>query len=92
MVDGVLRGDVGVDPADAAAVLDLVAVGMVNIGWRNSPVEDWHAQLRIRDGDMLRINAHSTWRVRLIIRRWRRDLPRPPTGRAARRVGRDRCP
>lgn len=45
----------------AAAVLDLAAVGIVNSAWRNSPAEDWHAQGRLDDGDMLRINAHNTW-------------------------------
>ncbi|ORT92481.1 hypothetical protein UK99_21905, partial [Frankia casuarinae] len=30
------------------------------------------------DGDMLRINAHASWRVREIIRRWRRELGLDP--------------
>ena len=62
LLDAILRHQVGIDPHDAAVVLDLAAVGIVNNAWRNSPVEDWHAQGRLDDGDMLRINAHSTWR------------------------------
>ena len=37
-------------------------------------MEDWHAKGQLRDGDMLRINAHSTWRIRHVIRRWRKDI------------------
>ena len=74
MLEAMLRHQVGIDPCAAGPVLDLVAVGMVNSAWRNSPVEDWHADGRLRDGDMLRINAHSTWRVRQIIRRWRVEV------------------
>jgi hypothetical protein len=54
---------------------DLAAVGIVNSGWRNSPVEDWHAgDGPLSDGDMLRVNAHTTWRVREIMRRWRTEV------------------
>jgi hypothetical protein len=74
LLEAMLRHQVGIEPYAAGAVLDLVAVGMVNSAWRNSPVEDWHAQGRLRDGDMLRINAYSTWRVRQIIRRWRVEV------------------
>lgn len=62
-------------PGSGGPVLDLAAVGIVNSGWRNSPVEDWHAgDGPLDDGDMLRINAHTTWRVRQIIRRWRAEV------------------
>jgi hypothetical protein len=74
LLEAMLRHQVGIDPYAAGAVLDLGAVGMVNSAWRNSPVEDWHAQGRLRDGNMLRINAYSTWRVRQIIRRWRAEV------------------
>jgi hypothetical protein len=69
-----LRYQVGTDPDRLGPVLDLAAVGIVNSGWRNSPVEDWHAgDGPLSDGDMLRVNAHTTWRVREIMRRWRTE-------------------
>ncbi len=74
LLEAILRHQVGIDPHAAAAVLDLAAVGLVNSAWRNSPVEDWHADGRLRDGDMLRINAHSTWRVQQITRRWQAEV------------------
>ncbi len=74
LVEAMLRYQVQIDPDELGPVLDLAAVGIVNSAWRNSPVEDWHSQGRLHDGDMLRINAHSSWRVREIIRRWRNDL------------------
>ncbi len=74
LVEVVLRDQVQIDPDNLGAVLDLAAVGIVNGAWRNSPVEDWHGQGRLHDGDMLRINAHTSWRVREIVRRWRGDL------------------
>lgn len=74
----ILRHQVGVDPDGLGPILGLAAVGIVNSAWRNSPVEDWHSQGRLHDGDMLRINAHSSWRVREIVRRWRHDLRLAP--------------
>ncbi|TCJ33006.1 hypothetical protein [Parafrankia sp. BMG5.11] len=68
LVEVILRHQVQIDPDDLGAVLDLSAVGIVNGAWRNSPVEDWHSQSRLHDGDMLRINAHTSWRVREIVR------------------------
>jgi hypothetical protein len=44
-----------------------------NSAWRNTCVEDWHAEGRIHDGDMMRINSHMTWRTRQILRRWMTD-------------------
>ena len=71
LVEGMLR-QVGIDPHHIGQVLDLAAVGIVNSAWRNGPVEDWHvADGLLTDGAMLRINTHTTWRVREIIRRWR---------------------
>jgi hypothetical protein len=74
LLEAILRHQVGIDPHAATAVLDLAAVGLVNGAWRNSPVEDWHAQGRLHDSDMLRVNSYSTWRVRQIIRRWRTEV------------------
>ena len=73
LVRAMLQLQVGIDPDDPGSVLDLTALGFVNNVWRNSPVEDWHSEGRLDDGDMLRINAHTSWRVREIIRRWRRE-------------------
>src|SRR5207248_843005 len=75
LLEPILRHQIGIDPQRLGPVLDLAAVGVVNSAWRNSAVEDWHAGDGVlSDGDMLRINAHSTWRVRQIMRRWRADL------------------
>jgi hypothetical protein len=38
-------------------VLKLGAIGITNGTWRNSPLEDWHAEGRIHDGGMLRTNV-----------------------------------
>lgn len=74
LVEAMLRHQVGIDPTNVGEVLDLAAAGFVNNAWRNSPVENWHASGgRLRDGDMLRINSHTTNRVRDIVRRWRTD-------------------
>ena len=51
-----LREHVGVDPDDAAVIVDLAAIGITNGTWRNSPLEDWHGAGRIHDGGMLRAN------------------------------------
>jgi len=55
-------------------VLDLAAIGLVNGAWRNTCVEGWHVEGRMRDGDMLRVNSHTTWRVRQLVRRWMREI------------------
>jgi hypothetical protein len=52
---------------------DLAAIGLVNGAWRNTCVENWRAEGRLRDGDMLRVNSHTTWRVRQLMRRWMRE-------------------
>ncbi|MBW4717895.1 hypothetical protein [Saccharothrix obliqua] len=70
LVARMLRHQVGIEPDHCGAVIDLAAVGLVNSAWRNSPAEDWHAgDGPLSDGDMLRINSHTTGRVRDIIRR-----------------------
>ena len=47
---------------------------LVNSAWRNTSVENWHAEGRLHDGEMLRINSHSTWRIRQILLRWRAEM------------------
>jgi hypothetical protein len=59
-----LRQEVGVDPNDAAVILNLAAIGITNGAWRNSQVEDWHGDGRIYDGGMLRTNVATTKLVR----------------------------
>lgn len=63
LIDQMLRDYGRIDPNDLGAVMGLLALGVVNSAWRNTCVEDWHAEGRLHDGDMLRINSHSTWRV-----------------------------
>jgi hypothetical protein len=62
-----LRQDIGVDPNDAAIILNLATIGITNGAWRNSPVEDWHADGRIHDGGMLRSNVATTKLVREVL-------------------------
>ena len=64
LIVDLLRERAGIDPGYAGLLADLAAIGLVNGAWRNTSVEDWHAQGRLRDGDMLRVNSHTTWRVR----------------------------
>jgi hypothetical protein len=44
-----LRERVGIDPDKAGPVLDLAAIGLVNGAWRNTCVENWHAEGRLHD-------------------------------------------
>ena len=74
LIAGLLRDRGGIDPGMLGPVLDLAAIGLVNGAWRNTCVESWHAEGRMRDGDMLRVNSHSTWRVRQLVRRWMREI------------------
>ncbi|MFC5662947.1 hypothetical protein ACFP3U_08105 [Kitasatospora misakiensis] len=64
----------GVDPADLAALLDVLAIGITNGAWRNSCVENWHAEGRLSDGDMMRVNSHTTHGVRQRLRGWTREF------------------
>ena len=43
------------------------AIGITNGTWRNSPLEDWHAEGRIHDGGMLRTNVATTKLVRHVL-------------------------
>lgn len=67
--EGVLKAQ-GVDPDDLSSLLDLLAIGLTNGSWRNSCVENWHAEGRLSDGDMLRINSHTTLGIRQRLRGW----------------------
>ena len=42
--------------------MDLAAVAMTRLGWRDGPVEDWHSvrYRRIGDAEMMRANAATT--------------------------------
>jgi hypothetical protein len=74
LADEVLRDKVGIDPRQLAPVLDLTALGLVNTAWRNTVVKNWHAEGRIHDGDMLRVNAYSSWRLRQLLSQWCDDM------------------
>lgn len=65
--------DHGGDPRSMTSVLDLAALGLTNGAWRNTCVENWHAEGRLSDGDMLRINARTTHGVRQRLRGWRNE-------------------
>jgi hypothetical protein len=70
LIHELLHERAGIDPDRVGPLLDLAAIGLVNSAWRNTCVEDWHAGGRLRDGDMLRINSHTTLRARQLMRRW----------------------
>ena len=74
LITELLRDRGGIDPGMLGPVLDLAAIGLVNGAWRNTCVESWHVEGRMRDGDMLRVNSHTTWRVRQLVRRWMREI------------------
>lgn len=50
----------GVDPDDREVMLDMVAVAMTAMAWRNTVMEDWHAEGRLADHEMMRANAQTT--------------------------------
>lgn len=52
----------------------LTALGLVSSAWRNTCVEDWHAEGRLHDGDMLRISSHMSWRLDQLLWRWRTQM------------------
>lgn len=77
MTEGVFEemlAKAGTDPADLAALLDVLAIGITNSAWRNGCVEDWHAEGRLSDGDMMRVNSHTTRGVRQRLRGWTREF------------------
>jgi hypothetical protein len=56
----------GVDGSDSGQLMDLAAVAMTRLAWRDGPVEDWHSTRyrRIADAEMMRANAATTRVVR----------------------------
>ncbi|WP_328582909.1 hypothetical protein [Streptomyces sp. NBC_00370] len=70
VMEETLRSKAGVDPSHLATLLDLVAIGITNGTWRNSCVENWHAEGRLSDGDMMRINSYTTDAVRRRLKGW----------------------
>jgi hypothetical protein len=69
-----LRTKATVEPDNLATLLDLVAIGITNGTWRNSCIENWHAEGRLSDGDMMRINSHTTDAIRRRLARWTTEL------------------
>jgi len=63
LVVQILRDQVGIDSRSLRPVLRLSALGLVNSAWRNTQVEDWHAEGRLHGGDMLRVSSHMSWRL-----------------------------
>lgn len=53
---------VGVDPDNFAALIDLAAVAVARMPWRDGPIEDWHAgpDSRLGDVEMMHANAATT--------------------------------
>lgn len=74
LVVQILRDQAGIDPGSLRPVLRLAALGLVNSAWRNTHVEDWHAEGRLHDGDMLRISSHMSWRLDQLLWRWRTQM------------------
>ncbi|MET8814274.1 hypothetical protein ABZW47_19955 [Streptomyces sp. NPDC004549] len=70
LMEETLRSQAAVDPDHLATVLDLVAIGLTNGTWRNSCVENWHAEGRLSDGDMMRINSYTTDAIRRRLKGW----------------------
>jgi hypothetical protein len=69
-----LRTQADVEPNDLTTLLNLVAMGLTNGMWRNSCVENWHAEGRLSDGDMMRINSYTTDSVRRRLSGWLIEL------------------
>ncbi|MEW2622862.1 hypothetical protein [Streptomyces sp. NPDC048106] len=70
LMEETLRSQVAVDPSHLASLLDLVAIGITNGAWRNSCIENWHAEGRLSDGDMMRINSYTTDAIRRRLKGW----------------------
>lgn len=65
---------------DLELVTRLASVGITLDAWRDSPVEDWHAEGRVTDAEMLRINSLTTWEVLEAVRTWCADYGLNPEG------------
>jgi hypothetical protein len=63
---------VGVDVEAPFHLVDLAAVSMSRLAWRDGPVEDWHAVplRRITDAEIMRANAATTRLLRDAMRPW----------------------
>jgi hypothetical protein len=72
------------DPTDQSVVLDLAAVAIARLAWRDSPVEDWHADpdSRIGDAELMRATVNVTRRVRELLDIGSRPHPANTRGRA----------
>ncbi|MFF7185721.1 hypothetical protein ACFZAR_10820 [Streptomyces sp. NPDC008222] len=70
VMEETLRSKAGVDPSRLPTLLDLVAIGVTNGAWRNSCIENWHAEGRLSDGDMMRINSYTTDAMRRRLNGW----------------------
>jgi len=68
-ITALLRDYGGIHPGAIGPVMSLFVLGLTNSAWRNTCVEDWHAEGRMHDGDMMRINSHTSWRLRQLV--WR---------------------
>ncbi len=55
---------------DLELITRLAAVGITVEAWRESPVEEWHGEGRMTDGEMMRINSMLTWEVLEHLREW----------------------
>jgi hypothetical protein len=72
---GVLARE-GFEPDNIAQMVDMAAVGITAMWWRNTKVEDWHAGSDVgalSDSDMYRINTRTTAKVRERLRAWCRQ-------------------
>ncbi|WP_432011914.1 hypothetical protein [Streptomyces cucumeris] len=70
VMEETLRSKIGVDPSRLPTLLDLVAIGITNGAWRNSCIENWHAEGRLSDGDMMRVNSYTTDAIRRRLKGW----------------------
>jgi hypothetical protein len=68
----------GADPDSSRQVLRLASLGLVRFAWRDTCVRNWHAEGRLRDGDMLRVNSHMSWRLDQFLCHWHGQLGFPP--------------
>lgn len=72
----------GFDPGDRGGLVDLAAVGIARLAWRDGPVEDWHAVpcRRISDSELMRASAAVTRLIRGVLDA---ELPASPWPRPA---------
>lgn len=51
---------VGIQPDDVITMLRYAPLALTHLTWRNTVLEEWHAQGRIHDPDMFRANAETS--------------------------------